>query len=338
MRYAPTNCSQLGGSSTVDDGRYVLGDDALACLKDLRRWLKVYDTKLDRYDVKRCLAEANVVKGDLLEILGQWNQQHATSTLRRKAALSALELLSQLTWPLPLEQDRTTVNHMRHISYLSLAQVDYKRAVLQQDDLLRNVIDIVSQTLITPRRDREPRDEGIIQMTLYFLRNLAAIAQPTDLPITGDDSDVSRSATIQAFYNQDITSLLLTFASGIGEDFVDQDVILLDTLFHLLKGVNPEDIFAGQAKINADRNRDFKKLISKERAMTTGYAKNAPSRHNRFGAMIWLKQGADQLHTISGQAALTNDQRTLQKLDESKKWNKPKPRGRKLDDVVEVSL
>lgn len=34
-----------------EDGKYTLGDDALACLKDLRMWLKLYDEKMNRYDV-----------------------------------------------------------------------------------------------------------------------------------------------------------------------------------------------------------------------------------------------------------------------------------------------
>lgn len=64
--------SQLGGISVEQHGRYVLGDSALECLKDIRRWLRVYDSKLDRLDVQRVLAESNLVKGDLLEILAGW--------------------------------------------------------------------------------------------------------------------------------------------------------------------------------------------------------------------------------------------------------------------------
>jgi replication fork protection complex subunit Tof1/Swi1 len=45
-------CTALGGSSVEgEQGVYVLGDDALACLRDIRRWLKLYDEKLNRLDV-----------------------------------------------------------------------------------------------------------------------------------------------------------------------------------------------------------------------------------------------------------------------------------------------
>lgn len=66
----------------------MLGDDALACLKDLRRWIKLYDQRLNRLDVARCLAEANLVRGDLLEILASWPEDATEDRLKSKIALS----------------------------------------------------------------------------------------------------------------------------------------------------------------------------------------------------------------------------------------------------------
>lgn len=42
----------------VEDGGYSLGDDALACLKDLKKWLKLYDQKMNRFDVCSTLPNA----------------------------------------------------------------------------------------------------------------------------------------------------------------------------------------------------------------------------------------------------------------------------------------
>ncbi|EER44756.1 topoisomerase I [Histoplasma capsulatum H143] len=61
--------SALGGSGSSNTGKYVLGDDALACLRDIKRWLKFYDEKANRMDVARCLAETNLVNRDLIPIL-----------------------------------------------------------------------------------------------------------------------------------------------------------------------------------------------------------------------------------------------------------------------------
>ena len=55
-----------------DASKYCLGDDALSCLRDIKRWLKLYDEKTNRMDVARCLGEANLVNGDLLPILCSW--------------------------------------------------------------------------------------------------------------------------------------------------------------------------------------------------------------------------------------------------------------------------
>ena len=65
-----------------------MGDDALACLKDLKKWLKLHDEKANRLDVARCLAEANLVNGDLLEILAAWPEDATEDKLKSKIALA----------------------------------------------------------------------------------------------------------------------------------------------------------------------------------------------------------------------------------------------------------
>ena len=66
--------------------------------------------------------------------------------------------------------------------------------------------------------------------------------------------------------------------------------------------------------------------------MRRSYAKDLPTRHNRFGTMIWVKRDDDKVSTVSGQDTLADNQRTLSKMDQSKKWNRPKQRGRKIEE------
>jgi replication fork protection complex subunit Tof1/Swi1 len=66
----------------------VLGDDALACLRDIKRWLKLYDEKFNRMDVARCLGEANLVNGDLLQILSLWWNGNQQSKYMSRIALA----------------------------------------------------------------------------------------------------------------------------------------------------------------------------------------------------------------------------------------------------------
>jgi hypothetical protein len=77
----------LGGIG--DDGTYSLGDDALLCLKDLRKWIKFGQQKFNRRDVERCMGEANLVKGDLLEILAKISPRVMEDKWRHKIAVAA---------------------------------------------------------------------------------------------------------------------------------------------------------------------------------------------------------------------------------------------------------
>lgn len=245
-----------------------------------------------------------------------------------------VELLVPLTWPFEIDPVEATVNHLRHGPYIQLAQIGYKRAVLQYDraGILQTAVRIALPSMAVPLRERTPRDEGVIRIALYFIRNIAMISPPKSAPMDIDEAEVSRSAVIDSFHQQDIFQVLLSVASSIGEDFVSQDVITLEILFYLLKGIDAEKLFMEEKKLKSKNTDELKSLIQKEKSMLAGYARHAPSRHNRFGTMIWFKRGDDdQVSTISGQDVLGKAQKSMQKMDTTKKWNKPKRPGRKTD-------
>ena len=307
----------------------MLGDDALACLKDLKKWLKLHDEKANRLDVARCLAETNLVKGDLLEILAAWPETATEDKLKSKIALACLELLVPLTWPIEKNDTQMTVNHHRHVPYLQLAQTSYKRAILEHESatILRTTVRIGLPSIALPMDERSSRDEGIVKLLLYFLRNVTMISPPQNLPNEGKEGKISRSATIEAFHGQDVLALLLTIASNIGEDFNTQDTVIMEVLFHLLKGVDVEKLFMDRKQLKSQNDDDLKSLLAQEAGMHRSYAKNAPTRHNRFGTMIWVKRdGPGKVSTVSGQDVLKDGQRTLSKMDQTKKWNKPRQR------------
>jgi replication fork protection complex subunit Tof1/Swi1 len=316
----------LGGSGADEDGRYVLGDDALACLRDLKRWLKLYDEKANRLDVARCLAESNLVGGDLLQILAAWPENATDDRLKSKIALACLELLVPLTWPLDKNQKEMTVNHHRHIPYLEIAQLGYKRSIINFDGarILHTAVRCALPSMAEAMGDRSTRDEGIIKLLLYFVRNIAMIAPPPNVQYDGDEAEISRSATIDAFDYQDIFHLLLTVSSTIGEDFNTQDVVVLDILFHLIKGVDIEKLFLDEKAADNTKMDELARLRKKEAAMLRSYQTNAPTRHNRFGAMAWLQREDAKMTTISGQAAVTDSTRGLAKMDATKKFKPPR--------------
>lgn len=79
---------QLGGSGGSETGQYVLGDDALGVLRDIKKWLRHYDEKANRMDVARCLAEAKLVNRDLIPILAISGDEEAMSKNKFQARIA----------------------------------------------------------------------------------------------------------------------------------------------------------------------------------------------------------------------------------------------------------
>lgn len=304
----------------------MLGHDALACLRDLKRWLKLYDEKANRLDVARCLAESNLVNGDLLQILAAWPEDATDNKIKSKIALGCLELLVPLTWPIEKDPTEMTVNHHRHIPVLQIAQLGYKRSIINFDGarILSTAVRCALPSMALPMSDRNTRDEGIIKLVLYFLRNMMMLAPPPNVEYEGDEAEISRSATIGAFEYQDIFHLLLTMCSTMGEEFNTQDVVVMEVLFHLVKGVNVERLFSTEEEMSNDRVDEFVRLRAKEKAMLRGYQTTAPTRHNRFGTTVWVDRDGGKKSVVTSQAALTDRAVALADMDKSKKFKPPR--------------
>lgn len=312
-----------------------MGDDALACLRDLKRWLKLYDEKNNRLDVARCLAEAKLVGGDLVPILASWPEDGKENRVKARVALACLEVLVPLTWPLETGGEMT-LNHHRHTPYLQQSQVIYKAAVLGCDtsNILRQVVRIGLPAIAAAKDARTSRDEGILKLMLYFFRNIAVIQQVPNLPSQGLDSEVSRSATIEAFRNQDVFALLLTISSNMGEDFNLQDVIVLDIIFNLIKGVDPKKLWMTEEQRKGQGISELSAALALEAATTSEAKKNESTRHGRFGTMLWVKRQGQNMVAVSGQDNLQNDDKAFFNMDKSKKWNKPQQKRKDLDHTI----
>jgi replication fork protection complex subunit Tof1/Swi1 len=178
--------------------------------------------------------------------------------------------------------------------------------------------------MAVPRSERTTRDEGILKLMLYLFRNVAMVSPSARLAAEGDEDETSRSATINAFQEQDVFGLLLTMCSNMGDDFSFQDVVILEILFHIVKGVDVDKLFMNDAQRSVKRNDELGDLLHKESNVKREYAKNAPTRHGRFGTMIWVKRDDAKVSTVSGQDILKDGQATLNKMDQTKKWNRPR--------------
>lgn len=150
------------------------------------------------------------------------------------------------------------------------------------------------------------------------------ITAPKGLVTDADEDETSRSATINAFQQQNVFALLLTMCANINEDFNFQDIVLLETLFHLVKGVDVQKLFMNDTERQKKRNDELSELLQKENGVKREYARNAPTRHGRFGTMIWVKRDDAKVSTVSGQDILRDGQIAFNKMDQTKKWNRPK--------------
>ncbi|KAI1824740.1 timeless protein [Xylaria intraflava] len=313
--------SALGGfSGDGDDGGYILGDSATEVLRDIKKWIRFYDEKTNRMDVARCLAESNIVGGDLLHILAAWPENATDNKFKARAALACFEIMVPLTWPLERDLEQMTVNHHRHLPVLQLAQLGYKSAIINYDaaQILHTAVRVALPSMALSRGDRTARDEGIIKLVLLFLRNIAMISPAPGVEYDGDESQISRSALVDAFSYQDILITVLTIASNMEEDFNREGVILMEIIFHLVKRVDIAKLFMDDKQLGKTKANELTAMMNKEAAMHRPYNRKAPSRHNRWGTMIWVDRGDGKVSTVTGQDALLDTATRQQKMDSSK--------------------
>ncbi|KAK2602456.1 hypothetical protein N8I77_008985 [Diaporthe amygdali] len=325
--YINSLVSALGGLADEDDGtHYRLGDDALDVLRDIKKWIRFYDERTNRMDVARCLADANLVSGDLIHILALWTENCKDEKYKSRIALACYELLAPLTWPIEKNKETMTINHHRHIPVLELAQVKYKRDILNFDgaQILHTAVRAALPSMAIPIGDRTQRDVGIIKLVLYFLRNIAMITPPSGLKFEGDETQISRSAVIDTFSYQDIFLTLLTLSSNMGEEFKTEDVIVMEIIFHLIKRVDVKKLFLNEQELRKAKTDELASAMKKEASMLRSYSRKAPTRHSRFGTMLWVQKSDGKVSSLSGQGALADVSSRERKLDESKTFRPPR--------------
>ncbi|CCJ28428.1 unnamed protein product [Pneumocystis jirovecii] len=321
--------SALGGCDfTLEDKPYVLGDDGLACLKDLKRWLQYYDEKYNSWDVKRVLADTNFVEGDLCPILAMWDPSDMGDKVKWRLSLACVfivELLVSLTWPLEVNQFNTNTESFEQLPHLRLAQSSYKKSLLNypKGNILFTSIAVSFPSMAIPRSERSERDEGIIRLVLYLIRNIAMI-----------DEETTRNETIIAFKNSEILDLIISVAGGMGDEFVSQDVIVLEIIYYLLRGLSPEKLFLSEKDQSYTPFDDLSNLLKVEMDKKKKILKTTTTRHNRFGTLVSIITADNKRLTVASQGAiLKGSENGLAKIDAAKRWKMRKSKISTSDDV-----
>ncbi|KAK6456869.1 topoisomerase I interacting factor [Scheffersomyces xylosifermentans] len=357
--------SALGGpdhTSNLTPPPYKLGHDALACLKDLKRWIKSVDDKNHSYEVALACADSGLLINDLIVILCQWESQNKkkqdirNKRITEKIMLASLELLVLLTWSVDLIADSS--NNQKLLYYdVKKAQLKYKKAILtyNKGQTLKAVIRLVLPTISKEKLDREPRDNAILRLVLFFFRNILYIEPPSssismknhksvvvsdNMPEGVSLDDISLNSTIAAFNRNKVLTLLLTISSNIGTEF-DKEFLgptCLECTHLILKGVDPIDIlkikeFRAPTEINNPNNASqplksvsttagmqLQDLLKQESKRKNGQTQSLSSRHGRFGSLLSIRGSDSTSYVVSGQEALINAEHTMDRLDKSKQW------------------
>ena len=308
--------SALGGYDPVTKN-YKLGDEALACLRDLKKWLQNYDGKYETYDVACVIANTTLVTNDLLDIVSQWDtvERKKKDEYQDKIAIACLELLVSLTWPVEVYGKEESSSYFMQCMILKEAQLRYRNSILThgKHNILLAMLRLgMKCNLSAKSEERSDRDNGILTLVCMFFRNLLVISS---------NNDEDRRSIIQEFNRQKVLSFLVTIGSGIGSNFDRQDFLLLESLYFLLRGIDSKIVFGLRTSSNDPLTGNLNELLESEKKLSKGVFKS--SRHSRFGTLIAMNEGGGVYSPISGQRGVVSIESGLKSLDESKRWHKP---------------
>lgn len=347
--------SALGGPDhTTENGLYKLGHDALACLKDLKRWIRSVDEKNGTSDVALACAECGLVTNDLTVILCQWDKP-AKGVRRTKTTdkimLACLELLVLLTWPTEVNR-KTLLKDYTAKSNMRRAQLAYKHHILAYKGgrTLKAVIRLGLTALQISKDERDPRDLSILRLILFFIRNVLfieplpaskgpkAITNSSDLPNGMTKEDIALPAVISAFEKNNVLLFLTSIAHSVLLDLNEESFGLLavECLSLLVRGVKVEELYLAPQPVNpvseatvtvppasSAAGMDLLDLLSEETKRKNTQRNAISTRHGRFGTLLSIQNSSNHSSfTVSGQRALSSTYHSLEKLDQSKNWHK----------------
>ncbi|KAF7726188.1 Topoisomerase 1-associated factor 1 [Apophysomyces ossiformis] len=327
-----STCTALGGYEEVEtpDGKieykYAVGDEAL----DLKRFIR-YGTREPEKSTLFILAEFNLIEKDLVPlILTHANQD---SAIAERFVLACVELIVPMTWPLDKDNEEERPIYSRMLEY----HRQYKLALLAPN-VLEAIVHLVFRPLSVPFRERSERDQTVIRLVLYLLRNLTAIP---DLRVSPSATgDMLRMATMQErllirFCESPIMELLLTMASSsMDADSAEFNVMVLEIVHNILQHVNPKDVFLGDINKKADNANQTSKLsllLEEENDRKRVKSRKEPTRHNRFGGSFTLQGWDGSRYVVHNPKAIYSS--TNQLIDEKKK---PDRRGQKRKERDEI--
>ncbi|KAI0089435.1 timeless protein-domain-containing protein [Irpex rosettiformis] len=290
----------LGGH---EGGRYRLGDECYGCLKDLKKFWRKDDTD-DERTVARIFWETRVLPNDLIPIL---LETAGKGMFEDKRAIACADLMTAMTWPIDVAEELKELDEVmdKGTDYTQLIQshLRYKAAIVRQD-VFQALLGIVLPCLAKSLKERTPRDEQVVGVILYLVRNLAFIKDlPPNMHSSADQAEYSslQNRLIKALSETQMLELLLTMASNGDDDpmYGNYNSLLLEIFYLLLRGVKSSSLASDQSKEPA---QNLRRLLAGEDNRKRDIARNASSRHSRFGTTISVTLNPKAKSNVVGDA------------------------------------
>ncbi|CAE6415167.1 unnamed protein product [Rhizoctonia solani] len=313
----------LGGvetDATTGVTRYVLGDDCLGCLRDLKKLWRKDDTD-DERTVARMFWETRVLENDLVPIL---IETAGGDIVGDKRAVACADVIGAMTWPIDIAAELKELDEQldekTDYATLILAQLHYKEA-LSRPEVLKALQNIMMPCIAKDKRSRVERDNQIISLVLHIFRNLLLLKDPprTSTSLSASTTSLAslQSRLLVSLRTTGLLDLFLTCASNAdAPEFSEFNAILLEITYLIVRGVGVRDVARvkekvgkkgeGRGMLGDGEDEELKALLDQEKRQRQMAKRGAPTRHSRFGTTITLKTNKE-LYVLHRQEAITAD-------------------------------
>lgn len=128
--------------------------------------------------------------------------------------------------------------------------------------VFETILSMVMKSVRIPHKDRSVVDHTTIRLGLYLFRNLAAIPD-LNIPESSTAEQIRmahmQESLVIRYYEADIIEFLLTIASNSEKqrDTSEWNVLILETLYNILKYVDARDVFLYKFSDDVSFSREF---------------------------------------------------------------------------------
>ncbi|KAG2212278.1 hypothetical protein INT47_001637 [Mucor saturninus] len=292
-------CSAIGGMEELveADGSvgqvYCPGDEALACLRDLKKAIRV-DNQNSEKTVLKVLVEYNVIVTDIIPLILSFQKNRNEVSFR--FILACVELLVPMTWP--VEKSLNVDDEQEEDPNVMHCYRKYKLDLLTEG-VFETILAMAMRSLRIPHRDRSVLDHTTIRLSLYLFRNLTAI--PDLNTVQSATMEQIRMAHMQEklmirYYESDVIEFLMTIASNskVQSSVAELNLLVLECLYNFVNYIDPKSVYSyliTYGKFNrglTEKAAVLNDLLSRENEKKRQKNAYAPSRHNRFGGTYIL--------------------------------------------------